>query len=102
MNKASGNIQTNSKPTSFGKLCVSPDQKWKAIFRQCYQQLGASEPGSKAIGITDKSAETQRVWQNIASIITKSHQKALQRKKLLTITSTGKEKNNEYYITSTF
>ncbi|XP_033359057.1 alsin [Bombus vosnesenskii] len=95
MNKASGNIQTNSKPTSFGKLCVSPDQKWKAIFRQCYQQLGVPEPGSKAIGITDKSAETQRVWQNIASIITKSHQKALQRKKLLTITSTGKEKNNE-------
>ncbi|XP_016915649.2 alsin [Apis cerana] len=94
MNKANGNIQSYSKPISFGKLCVSPDQKWKAIFRQCYQQLGVPEPGSKTMNVIDKSAETQRVWQNIASIITKSHQKALQRKKHLTITS-NKEKNNE-------
>lgn len=47
------------------------------------------------MSVVDKSAETQRVWQNIASIITKSHQKALQRKKHLTITSINKEKNNE-------
>ncbi|CAK9829874.1 ALS2 [Anthophora retusa] len=95
MNKANGNIQTNSKPTSFGKLCVSADQKWKAIFRQCYQQLGVPESGTKPLGTTDKSVETQRAWQNVASIITKSRQKSLERKKLLTNTSTSKEKNNE-------
>ncbi|XP_017893211.1 alsin isoform X2 [Ceratina calcarata] len=94
MNKTSGNVQANTKPTSFGKLCVSPDQKWKAIFRHCYQQLGVPEPGSKTTSMTDKSAETQRVWQNIASIITKSHQRALQRRKLSSTTS-NKEKTNE-------
>nr|XP_012139045.1 PREDICTED: alsin isoform X2 [Megachile rotundata] len=95
MNKASGNIQTDSKPMSFGKLCVSPDQKWKAIFRQCYQQLGVPESNSKVTSNNEKSIETQRVWQNVASIITKSRQKSLQRKKLLTVASIGTEKNNE-------
>ena len=95
MNKASGNVQTNSKPTSFGKLCVSPDQKWKAIFRQCYQQLGVQEPGSKVSSTNDKSLETQRVWQNVASIITKSRQKATQQKNLLATISISKERNNE-------
>ncbi|XP_029056491.2 alsin [Osmia bicornis bicornis] len=95
MNKASGNTQTDSKPMSFGKLCVSPDQKWKAIFRQCYQQLGVLEPGSKLTSNSEKSVETQRVWQNVASIITKSRQKSSQQKKLKTVTSIYREKNNE-------
>lgn len=61
---------------SFGKLCVPPDQKWRAIFRQCYQQLGISEPGVKSIfSNNDKSLESQRIWQNVAVIINKSHQK---------------------------
>ncbi|XP_076168851.1 amyotrophic lateral sclerosis 2 isoform X2 [Ptiloglossa arizonensis] len=95
MNKAGGNVQSNSKPLSFGKLCVSPDQKWKAIFRQCYQQLGAVEPGSKTTSTNDKSLETQRVWQNVASIITKSRRRTLQQNNLLTNTSIIKEKDNE-------
>ncbi|KAG7208800.1 hypothetical protein KM043_014993 [Ampulex compressa] len=95
MNKASGNVQTDSKPTSFGKLCVSPDQKWKAIFRQCYQQLGVSELGSRSTAFSEKSMETQRVWQNVASIITKSHQRTLQRKKLSANCLTNKERDNE-------
>lgn len=78
---------------SFGKLCVPPDQKWKAIFKQCYQQLGVSESVTKSSN--EKSTETQKVWQNVASIITKSHQKTLQRKKLSTKTSNAKEKNSE-------
>ncbi|XP_043251170.1 alsin isoform X2 [Colletes gigas] len=82
MNKANGNVQFNPKPTSFGKLCVSPDQKWKAIFRHCYQQLGVPEPGSKSASTNDKFLETQRAWQNVASIITKSRQKALPQKNL--------------------
>lgn len=79
---------------SFGKLCVPPDQKWKAIFKQCYQQL-VSEPVTKNSSYNEKSMETQKVWQNVASIITKSHQKTLQRKKLSTSTPNTKEKNSE-------
>lgn len=43
----------------------------------------------------EKSVETQRVWQNVASIITKSHQRTLQRKKLSTAPNTKEKKNNE-------
>lgn len=94
MNKASGSVPTNSKPTSFGKLCVAPDQKWKAIFKQCYQQLGVPESNVKA-GFNEKFAETQKAWQNVATIIAKSSQKALHRKKVSGNTSMNKEKNNE-------
>lgn len=80
---------------SFGKLCVSPDQKWKAIFKQCYQQLGISESVTKNSSYNEKSIETQRVWQNVASIITKSHQRTLQRKKLSANASNTKERNSE-------
>ncbi|XP_031843534.1 amyotrophic lateral sclerosis 2 [Nomia melanderi] len=80
MNNATENVQTNTKPMSFGKLCVSPDQKWKAIFKHCYQQLGILDPDSKATNVADKRLETQRAWQNIASIITKFRQKTLHRK----------------------
>lgn len=44
--------------SSFGKLCVSPNQKWKAIFRQCWASLGAGPDG--------KMADTQRAWESIA------------------------------------
>ncbi|XP_076245816.1 amyotrophic lateral sclerosis 2 isoform X2 [Calliopsis andreniformis] len=95
MNKANGNSQTLSKPTSFGKLCVSPDQKWKAIFRQCYQQLGVPEPDLKTTSTNDKFLETQRIWQNVASIINRSREKTLRQKNLLISTSVGKENDAE-------
>ncbi|XP_046736020.1 alsin isoform X3 [Diprion similis] len=81
MNVANCSSHVNAKPTSFGKLCVPPDQKWKAIFRQCYQQLGVSEPGSKNNSTATKIGETQRVWQNVAVVITNSHQDTIQRRK---------------------
>ncbi|XP_046468908.1 alsin isoform X5 [Neodiprion pinetum] len=81
MNVANCSSHVNAKPTSFGKLCVPPDQKWKAIFRQCYQQLGVSEPGSKNNSTANKIGETQRVWQNVAVVITNSHQDTIQRRK---------------------
>ncbi|XP_014478813.1 PREDICTED: alsin [Dinoponera quadriceps] len=94
MNKSGGSAQPNTKPASFGKLCVSPDQKWKAIFKQCYQQLGVSESVVKNYNC-DRSIDTQRAWQNVASIITKSHQRTLQRKKLSANASNAKERNSE-------
>ncbi|KAI4494098.1 hypothetical protein M0802_009252 [Mischocyttarus mexicanus] len=93
MNKDNGNVSNNSKPLSFGKLCVAPDQKWKAIFNQCYQQLGVTEITAKA-SFNEKFVETQKAWQNVAAII-KSHQKTLQEKNISDNTSTNKDKNNE-------
>nr|XP_033325881.1 alsin isoform X1 [Megalopta genalis]XP_033325882.1 alsin isoform X1 [Megalopta genalis] len=72
-------VQTNSKPISFGKLCVPPDQKWKAIFKQCYQQLGIAEADSETTN-ADKNIKAQHAWQNVASIMTKSRQKILRKK----------------------
>ncbi|KAL0852518.1 hypothetical protein ABMA27_017037 [Loxostege sticticalis] len=81
INKATGNSETNEKPTSFGKLCVPPDQKWRAIFRQCYQHLGISEPSVKGLfGNNDRSLDSQRIWQNVAVILNKSHQKTLNKR----------------------
>jgi hypothetical protein len=58
--------------SSFGKLCVAANQKWKAIFQQCYQQLGVAEPtgakGGKA------NVKVQKVWENVAVIINNSQQ----------------------------
>ncbi|XP_033227521.1 alsin isoform X2 [Belonocnema kinseyi] len=62
-------------PKSFGKLCVPPDQKWKAIFRQCYQQLDVPEPGSRNNSSADKASETQKLWDNVAVIISNSFHK---------------------------
>ncbi|XP_043467736.1 alsin [Leptopilina heterotoma] len=61
-------------PKSFGKLCVPPDQKWKAIFRHCYQQLDVPEPGNKS---AVKFNETQKLWDNVAVIISNSYHKKL-------------------------
>lgn len=74
---------------------MAPDQKWKAIFKQCYQQLGVSESLTKTSTHSERSVETQRVWQNVASIITKSHQRTLQRKKLTASTTSPKERCGE-------
>ncbi|XP_067007576.2 alsin [Anabrus simplex] len=66
--------QLQSKPPSFGKLCVAAHNKWKGIFRQCYQQLGVPEGSLKSRGI-----DVQKVWENIAVLITNSRQETLQR-----------------------
>ncbi|KAJ9583748.1 hypothetical protein L9F63_021911 [Diploptera punctata] len=60
----------NPKPSSFGKLCVGANQKWKAIFRQCYQHLGISEQTGGKVGRT--SGEVQRAWENVAVFINTS------------------------------
>ncbi|XP_020708134.2 alsin isoform X2 [Athalia rosae] len=97
MNVANGSSHVNAKPMSFGKLCVPPDQKWKAIFRQCYQQLGVSEPTAKNNNTAaSKIGETQRAWQNVAVVITNSHQDTVQKKKDLAsdLTSSGERHRN--------
>lgn len=65
---------TSTKPKSFGKLCVNSNQKWKAIYRLCYQSLGVPEPNSKN---NNKVPETQKIWQNVAVGISNSRQGTL-------------------------
>ncbi|KAF5273636.1 hypothetical protein FQR65_LT04636 [Abscondita terminalis] len=66
------------KPSSFGKLCTSVGNKWKALFRQCYQMLGVPENNTKH---NNKVPDTQKLWQNIAVLISNSHQGSLRKKK---------------------
>ncbi|KAJ8681235.1 hypothetical protein QAD02_017022 [Eretmocerus hayati] len=69
-NKASDKSKTRKEPSSFGKLCAAPDEKWRAIFRQFYQQLGIQdEDGSSK---STHQLEIQKLWQNVAAIISKS------------------------------
>ncbi|XP_057324785.1 alsin isoform X2 [Microplitis mediator] len=95
--KASIFTEVNAIPPSFGKLCVLPDQKWKAIFRQCYQQLGVSEPNIRNVNSSlnnDKLLECQKLWENVAVIINKSHEKSLRRDRSPS-KNTEKKNNND-------
>lgn len=55
-------------PKSFGKLCTPPSQKWKALFKHCYQILGLPENSSDTTNA--HSLETPRIWQNVAVYLT--------------------------------
>lgn len=64
-----------TKPPSFSKIGVLPNQKWKSIFRQCYELLGLIDPASRSPMSFDKSPDIQRIWENLAVVINKSLQK---------------------------
>ncbi|XP_072936402.1 alsin isoform X2 [Epargyreus clarus] len=72
-------LPPNSKPNSFGKLSVTPNQKWNALFRQCYQCLGVSETiltptgNHFANGPTGPTIDNVKIWQNVAVAISCSH-----------------------------
>lgn len=69
---------------------MPPDQKWKAIFRQCYQQLDVPEQGIKS---AIKFNETQKLWDNVAVIISNSYHKKLKFNKTTTTTKETIMKN---------
>lgn len=59
----------------FGELCASPDEKWRAIFRQFYQQIGVPESptgSNNSKNSSPRQPETQKLWANVAAIISKS------------------------------
>ncbi|XP_046961989.1 alsin [Vanessa cardui] len=71
-------LPDNSKPTSFGKLSVVPNQKWNAIFRQCFQCMGVSETvltpnGNHLSNGTSTVPDNVKIWQNVAVAISCSH-----------------------------
>lgn len=44
-----------------GILAVSPDEKWKAVFEECWNQLGCESPGQ---------GDRWKAWDNIAVALT--------------------------------
>ncbi|MBN3271203.1 ALS2 protein, partial [Polyodon spathula] len=46
-----------------GVLAVAPDEKWRAVFDECWSQLGCENPGQ---------GENWRAWENIAVALTTS------------------------------
>ncbi|XP_075685852.1 alsin [Rhinoderma darwinii] len=50
-----------AKSLKLGCLSVPADEKWKAIFEECWRQLGCEAPGK---------GESQKAWDNIAVAIT--------------------------------
>lgn len=50
-----------TKTLKLGRLSVPADEKWKAVFEECWQQLGCEIPGK---------GDPQKAWDNIAVVIT--------------------------------
>uniref|UniRef100_A0A8C7K200 Alsin Rho guanine nucleotide exchange factor ALS2 n=1 Tax=Oncorhynchus kisutch TaxID=8019 RepID=A0A8C7K200_ONCKI len=48
--------------SELGRLAVSPEQKWKAVFSECWSRLGCEAPG--------QPEERMRAWENIAVTLT--------------------------------
>lgn len=44
-----------------GRLCVCAEEKWQAVFEECWSQLGCEAPGQ---------GETRKAWENIAVALT--------------------------------
>lgn len=63
---------------SFGKLSVAANQKWNALFRQCYQSMGVSEAiltpsGNHLSNGSSNVPDNVKIWQNVAVAISSSH-----------------------------
>ncbi|XP_072541786.1 alsin isoform X2 [Salminus brasiliensis] len=50
-------------PSVVGRYVVPAEQKWKAVFKECWSRLGCETPGQ---------GENERAWENIAIILTTS------------------------------
>nr|XP_033471621.1 alsin isoform X4 [Epinephelus lanceolatus] len=52
-----------TRAVKLGRLCVSPKDKWQAVFEECWSQLGCEAPGR---------GESWKAWENIAVALTTS------------------------------
>lgn len=66
-------------PKSFTSFCTPVHQKWKALFRYCYQILGVSDCNLKN---NIKVPDTQKIWQNVAVVISNSFHGSLKCNKI--------------------
>ncbi|KAM4560172.1 alsin isoform 2-T2 [Odontesthes bonariensis] len=54
-----------SRAVKLGRLCVCAEDKWQAVFEECWSQLGCDEPGQ---------GDHQKAWENVAVALTTSRQ----------------------------
>ncbi|XP_072236137.1 alsin isoform X2 [Leuresthes tenuis] len=54
-----------TRVVKLGRLCVCAEDKWQAVFEECWSQLGCDEPGQ---------GDHQKAWENIAVALTTSRQ----------------------------
>lgn len=47
--------------SKLGRFSVHPEEKWKAVFGECWSQLGCDTPGQ---------GETRVAWDNVAIALT--------------------------------
>lgn len=64
----------SNTPKNFGKSCTPMKQKWKSLFRHCYQILGIPEKNN------GKGVDVQKIWQNVAVVVANSNQGTLRKK----------------------
>ncbi|XP_053719286.1 alsin isoform X1 [Synchiropus splendidus] len=50
-----------TRAVKLGRLCVSAEDKWHAVFEECWRQLGCESPAQ---------GETRKAWENIAVALT--------------------------------
>uniref|UniRef100_A0A668AD38 Alsin Rho guanine nucleotide exchange factor ALS2 n=1 Tax=Myripristis murdjan TaxID=586833 RepID=A0A668AD38_9TELE len=53
-----------TRPVKLGRLCVCAEDKWNAVFEECWTQLGCEAPGVQG--------ESWKAWENIAVALTSS------------------------------
>uniref|UniRef100_A0A3Q3BBA9 Alsin Rho guanine nucleotide exchange factor ALS2 b n=1 Tax=Kryptolebias marmoratus TaxID=37003 RepID=A0A3Q3BBA9_KRYMA len=49
-----------NRAVKLGHLCVSAEEKWQAVFEECWTQLGCEAPGR---------GENRKAWENIAAAL---------------------------------
>ncbi|XP_062417476.1 alsin isoform X2 [Pungitius pungitius] len=54
-----------SRAVKLGRLCVRAEDKWQAVFEECWSQLGCEEAGHK---------DNTKAWENIAAALNTSRQ----------------------------
>ena len=67
-------VDTSVLPKSFASFCTPVHQKWKSLFKHCYQILGISESIAKN---SPKIPDVQKIWQNVAIVISNSTQSSM-------------------------
>ncbi|KAK7893528.1 hypothetical protein WMY93_022680 [Mugilogobius chulae] len=53
-----------------GRMCVRAEDKWQAVFQECWTELGCSGPGQ---------GDTNKAWDNIAAALTSNQQRVKER-----------------------